>query len=184
MPYDSPKIVPLDPALVEATNRHLGRHVLESGRHGIHWLPYDPKQMAEPPRVRADALDLDYQTVGWGRWYVVTVDADNVVGHLSLKGGKFDRGLHRCELGMGLEHPYRQQGLGTQLMTLAIGHAKATLGIDWLDLRVLSLNTPGIHLYLQHGFEEVSRIPDFCRIDGQAADDLFMSIWVGEPIGD
>lgn len=106
---------------------------------------------------------------------------EQVVGHLSLKGGRFDRGIHRCELGMGLEFGYWRLGLGAQLLKIAIEQAQSVATLDWLDLRAIHNNQPAINLYLKHGFAEVSRIPDFCRIDAQPVDDIFMSLWVGSP---
>lgn len=105
--------------------------------------------------------------------------ADIVVGHYSLKGSEFDYGLHRCELGMGLERPYWRLGLGTRLLSRAVQEAQNTETVDWLDLRVLSSNEPARRLYLINGFTEVNRTPDFCRIEGQSIADFLMSLYVG-----
>ncbi len=160
---------------IELVEAHLKRHILESGQHGVHWLPYDPKSWNSPMTVPATSLELPTSVVGWQRWFVVKA-SELVVGHLSLKSSKFDRGLHRCELGMGLEHPFRGQGLGSKLMELAINEARSLDGVEYLDLRVISLNKPGIQLYTKFGFLEVSRTEDFARIDGEAVDDILMSI--------
>lgn len=163
---------------INAVEAHLKRHILESGKHGVHWLPYDPKTWTSPMRVPVHALNMASTEVRWQRWFVVTNEASEVVGHLSIKGARFDRGLHRCELGMGLEFPYWRKGLGTQLLDLAIEEARSLSNVEYLDLRVISLNTPGINLYEKHGFSEVSRIEDFCRIDGQPVADILMTISV------
>lgn len=166
----------VSPEFAKSVDEHLLRHIAESGRHGIHWLPFEPLKLINPPTVSVEGLDLAEDIVGWQRWYAV-LDVDRrVVGHLSLKGSRFDRALHRTELGMGLEHPYRGLGLGSELVALAINKAKNMASVNWLDLHVLSCNEPGIGLYLKFGFQEVSRVPDFCRIDGEPMDDVFMSL--------
>lgn len=177
------ELVALTPCLVEAANQHLARHVLESGRYGVHWLPYDPLTRVHPPALNADALSTGYDQVGWERGHVVLDDSRQVVGHASLQGANFDRGLHRCELGMGLEHPYWRQGYGDKLLKAAITLARSIPTVDWLDLRVLGSNEPAVNLYRKHGFKEVSRIEDFCRIDGQPMADVVMSLRVQEASG-
>ena len=169
-------IIPLTTKLISNANQHLARHVLESGQFGVHWLPYDPTTMTRLPSIHSEGLALDYDQPGWERWHVAIKSDETVVGHIALKGGKFDRGLHRCELMMGLEQPYWRQNLGTRLLTIVIEEAGAIKRVDWLDLRVISLNQPAVSLYTKHGFKEVSRIPDFCRIDGMPVDDILMSI--------
>ena len=169
-------IIPLTEDLIDRTNQHLARHVLESGQHGIHWLPYDPSTMARSPSINSDALALGYNEPGWERWHVVVAANKSVVGHIALKGAKFDRGLHRCELMMGLEQPCWRQKLGTRLLKVVVEEASAVEHVEWLDLRVISLNQPAINLYTKHGFKEIARVPDFCRIEGLPVDDILMSI--------
>ena len=163
---------------IPLVNEHLSRHILESGKHGVHWLPYNPREMQHPPSVKEECLDIGFGDPGWERWTIV-VDSSLVVGHISLNGARFGWGVHRCELGMGLEQPYWRRGLGTALLATAIEKARSVSSIDWLDLHVLSLNEPGVSLYEKHGFTVTSRIEDFCRIEGKSADDIFMSLWVG-----
>ncbi|MBT6443583.1 MAG: GNAT family N-acetyltransferase, partial [Acidimicrobiaceae bacterium] len=50
--------------------------------------------------------------------------------------------------------------------------------IDWLDLGVFDDNNAAQALYLKHGFEVVGRTPDRFRVDGQALDDIAMTLHV------
>ena len=169
-------LVKLDSTLVDAANAHLARHVMESGRDGHHWLPYDPRTRTKLPSMDAVSLLKGFDEVGWERWYVVVDQAEQVVGHASLTGARFDRGLHRCVLGMGLEQPYWRQGWGDRLLRKVINLALDVQSLDWLDLRVLGSNAPAISLYKKHGFREVARVPDYCRIDGHPEDDVLMTL--------
>ena len=176
---DFPKIVSLDASMAAATNEHMLRHMAESGRYGVHWLPYEPDSLAEPPSVNVRALDYPFHKPGWERWFVVLGGPTEVVGHLSLDGYRYNRIAHRCLLGMGLEHHYWRRGLGSKLLQRAIDCAHSAEGIAWLDLRVLGCNGPALALYRKHGFQELSRVPDYARIDGLAIDDVFMTLSVG-----
>ena len=138
-----------------------------------------PPSLPRLPHVPPEALKRSMDRVGWERWWTVLTASGAAVGHLSLKGAAFDRGLHRCELGMGLERPYVGRGLGTALIGRALDQARAIESVDWLDLRVLSGNEPGLRLYRKTGFVVVSWVRDFCRIDGVAMDNVQMSQWVG-----
>lgn len=80
---------------------------------------------------------------------------------------------------MGLEQPYRGEGLGSKLLEAAIKEAKALPEAEYLDLRVISLNTPAIKLYEKFGFQVVTTIRNFARIKDQPVDDIMMSISVG-----
>ena len=171
-------ILPLGSDHIALADQHLLRHVYQSGQYGVHWLPYDPATLTNPPSINPTSLTLDYDSVAWDRWWGVFTPDDKMIGHTYLRGAKFTWGLHRCELGMGLEYPHWQQGLGTQLLTIAIEHANSVKSLDWIDLHVLGGNQPAINLYAKHGFNEISRVPDFCRIDGTPTDDILMSLRV------
>ncbi|MEM6710354.1 MAG: GNAT family N-acetyltransferase [Pseudomonadota bacterium] len=173
------KLVELDPAGVAAANAHLARHVRESGRYGVHWIPYDPVERGTRPFLLAEALSKATDELGWERWIVVHNDSAETVGHAFLKGASFGYGQHRCELGMGLEQPYWRRGLGSRLLRWVVERAQAIATVDWLDLRVLGGNAPAIALYQRFGFEETARVPDFCRIQGDRIAEVRMSLWVG-----
>jgi len=46
--------------------------------------------------------------------------------------------------------------------------ARANTALEWIDLQVLSENTPAMQLYARMGFELVGEIPDMFRIDGRS----------------
>ena len=168
----------VSPEQTKLVDQHLERHLAESGTYGIHWLPYDPATLPAPPRAGQKAILLSPTEPGWQRWFGLFNGDDDIVGHLSLKGSRLNRTLHRCELGMGLERPFIQRGYGAQLLDIAIREARQVPSIDWLDLRVLSCNAPVYDMYVRKGFTETCRIDDFCRIDEQPVADIMMSLSV------
>ena len=110
--------------------------------------------------------------------FVAVSDGNDIVGHVDLKGDHLKTGLHRCELGIGIERPYRGRGLGRRLMETAIEFARAADTLSWMDLRVFSHNVAGRALYRSLGFSEVGTLVDRFRIDGQRIDDVVMTLKV------
>ncbi len=112
--------------------------------------------------------------IGWGRCWIVE-DGEDVVGALFLRGASLQTGMHRTTLAMGLEAPFRGLGQGKALMQVACMWADAQPELDWIDLRVFAHNAPGIALYRQFQFDEIGRVDDFIRVDGQVIDDILMA---------
>jgi len=179
MTQDDLQILPLQPELYPAFKAHMERHVDESGRHGIHFMPFLAQDPDRPVGVAADKLLLSLEEKGWHRcWVVLNTRMDCIVGHVDLKGSKLRTGLHRCELGLGIEEPWRGQGLGSRLMDTAIAFARAEPLLHWIDLNTFATNTPARALYLRKGFNEVGCIKDRFRLEGQCIDDVQMNLRV------
>lgn len=160
---------------------HVERHRAESGRGGDHhFMPFAPDDPQGPKGLDRAALQLRLDEIGWQRWWVA-IDAGEVVGHVNLKGDGLKTGLHRCELGIGLERAYRGQGYGRGLMTKAIEYASSAKTLSWIDLRVFSHNAAGRALYQSLGFVEIGTIVDRFRIEGGAIDDVVMTLDVARP---
>ena len=156
---------------------HFARHFAESGRDGdVYFMPYEPDAQDRPRGVDAAALDVDLETPGWQRCWVARDEDSRIVGHVDLKGGHLPTMLHRCELGIGLERPWRAQGLGRRLMQVAIDFCQSTDSIRWLDLRVFAHNTGARRLYEDLGFMQIGYVRDLCRIEGHSVDDVLMTL--------
>ena len=139
-------------------------------------MPFVPSNADGPKGLDPQALRLGLDQVGWQRWWILIVDGSRVIGHANLKGDSLKTGLHRCELGIGLERPYRAQGHGRCLMGAAIDYARSARSLAWIDLRVFSHNVAGLALYQSLGFAEVGTINDRFRIDGAVIDDVAMAL--------
>lgn len=174
-----PTIRPLtrdDLSLFEA---HFNRHRAESGRGDHHFMPFAPDDPQGPRGLDAAALHLPLDEPGWQRWFVATVtDEERIIGHVNLKGDGLRTGLHRCELGIGVERGYRSHGLGRRLMNTAIAFARSDPRLAWIDLRVFGHNRVGRALYGALGFVEVGTLIDRFRVEGQQIDDVIMTLAV------
>ena len=155
---------------------HLARHCAESGQDDDYiFMPYDPPGPDAPKGPDEDKMLLDVTKLGWQRWFAA-FDADRIVGHVNLKSDPLATGLHRCELGLGIERSHRGAGLGRELMETAIGFARDTKSIDFVDLKVFGHNTGAKRLYDTLGFIEIGLVKDRFRIRGEKIDDYIMTL--------
>lgn len=163
---------------VPALDAHLARHFAESGRDGAPFMPFDAATTTPGP-VDASLLQRPLTEPGWLRVFAaVTVDGETVVGHVDLKSDGLHAGLHRCELGIGIEGPHRGGGLGRRLMQHAIDFARAAETLVWLDLKVFAHNAPARALYRNLGFREIGTVEDRFRLPGHVIDDVMMTLRV------
>jgi ribosomal protein S18 acetylase RimI-like enzyme len=75
---------------------------------------------------------------------------------------------------LGISKNYRDIGIGTQLMTMLISHAK-TIGLKILTLEVYATNKRAIHVYKKVGFKETGRIPKGLYRHGNYIDEVLMT---------
>ncbi len=140
-------------------------------------MPFAPEDPDGPKGLDADSMDLPLTEPGWQRWFVALEESDSrIVGQVDLKGDGLRAGLHRCELGLGIERPHRGGGLGRRLMVTAIEFARSEESLSWVDLRVFAHNAAGRALYRKLGFTEVGTLTDRFRIQGVPIDDVMMTL--------
>jgi len=169
------RIEPVSHDQLEAFMAHFARHRAESGRGEHHFMPFAPDDPDGPRGLDAASIALPLDRPGWQRWFVARERAGaKIVGHVDLKGDGLKVGLHRCELGIGIERAYRSEGLGRRLMQVAIGFARRAESLAWIDLKVFAHNAPALALYRSLGFHEVGRLADRFRIGGTSIDDVIM----------
>lgn len=117
-------IEPLTLESVDESRDHFERHRAESGRGDPHFMPFEPDDPEGPRGLDVEGLARPLSERGWQRWFVARDPASGIIGHVNLKGDGLKVGLHRCELGIGIERPYRGHGLGRSLTRTAIDFAR------------------------------------------------------------
>jgi RimJ/RimL family protein N-acetyltransferase len=166
----------MSPADADVFQAHFERTILESGQDGIYFMPFDTQSGDRPRGVDFSALDKQTSEPGWQRWFVAVDEQAGIIGHVDLKGAGIRSGLHRCVLGVGIEKPWRGQGLGERLMNTAIEFARSIPQIHWVDLGVFSGNERVKALYDRLGFEEIGRREDCFRIGEVSVTDILMTL--------
>ena len=173
----TPQIQLLTPELLPLLQEHLARHQAESGGQNAHFLPYATDGSEQTNGLDVEGLKRLLDERDWQRWYIAVVE-NRIVGHVVLKSDRLKAGLHRCELGIGIEFNYRSNGLGRQLMKTAINFALDSDGLSWVDLRVFGHNIAARKLYQALGFSEIGTYVDRFRIDGESIDAIMMTLKV------
>lgn len=171
----NPTIRPVTLADRERFQEHIVRLRGESARDEP-FMPVTPADQRDPRPLGFDAFALALTEPKWRRGFAVVTEDGSIVGHAELKGDEFRAGLHRCELGIGIERPYRRMGFGRQLLASAIELARATQTIEWIDLLVFGHNVAARALYRNMGFREVGTVADRFRIGGRSIDDVIMTL--------
>jgi YD repeat-containing protein len=150
---------------------YLNDHLADNGRDGAGYFQPLSRHDARVPADKAQAfqagLRIDVGAPGWRRLWVARDDQGRIVGHIDLRAHAERYAAHRCLLGMGVDRKRRNAGLGGRLIAEAQRWASESARLRWIDLQVLSANTPAIHLYLRNGFEKTGEIADMFDIDGQ-----------------
>jgi ribosomal protein S18 acetylase RimI-like enzyme len=148
---------------------YLNDHLSDNGRDGTAYFQPLPRADSRFPVEKADGfkagMGIEVGQPGWRRVWVARDVAGQIAGHIDLRGHPERHTGHRCLLGMGVDRAFRQQGLGGALLAHAAQWALVS-GIQWIDLQVLSVNTPAINLYQRHGYRKTGEIPNMFHIDG------------------
>ena len=67
MNFSGITIIPLAPEKYPDFLSHLGRHIVESGQSGNHFMPFAPGHREPPTSVAGDKLNLAIDQKGWQR---------------------------------------------------------------------------------------------------------------------
>ncbi|AJQ93755.1 GNAT family N-acetyltransferase [Gynuella sunshinyii] len=140
--------------------------------------PLSRSQNTLPPETREKfqkGIDAEYESADWRKLWLAKSIAGQIIGHVDLRHYGDELCRHRVLLGMGVDHKNRQQGVGTQLVHMALNFCHDNQWIDWLDLQVLSDNLPAKQLYLRCGFVIIGEIADYYRIDGESVSETLMT---------
>jgi len=141
----------------------------------MHFMPFAPGSIDGPKGPDPLNLNLPLQVSGWERCFCAfDTQANRIIGHVDLKGGRLETEMHRCILGIGIEANYCGQGLGTILMQTVIEFARSEPQLHWIELGVFADNVRARALYRKMGFVETGTTPDRFRINGVVIDDVMM----------
>jgi RimJ/RimL family protein N-acetyltransferase len=98
-----------------------------------------------------------------------------IIGNIDLTGSRRQIMAHTAVIGMGMLNEWRNAGLGTALLELAIAWAKENPILELLWLQVYTENKLGLGLYRKMGFEENGIMKNFFKQDGTYFDNLTMT---------
>lgn len=184
------QIRPATEADLAAFFAYLDDHMRDNGAAGTPlFQPLAREQSRLPAGLRIafiKGLETPVGQAGWRRlWLALGVNGD-IAGHIDLRGRPEPAAGHRALLGMGVHRGWRRRGLGARLLAAAADWAHRDAGLAWIDLEVLSENTPAVDLYLRSGFTMLARVEDMLEIDGVSHDISYMTrklVWTNNKVG-
>lgn len=147
----------------------------DDGKYLKSWLS-DPS--VENWFPMADTVEVDDAVVRWIAFHrykcSLTVVKDGVpCGIATLYLQPYRKLAHQCEFGIIVGHDYRNQGIGSYLMSSIMHLAKHNFKIELLHLQVYAEN-PAIHLYKRFGFKEFGRQEGWIKDGDRFVGRIFM----------
>lgn len=159
---------------------YLREHVAENGAPGIGYFHPMPRESSNVSSGREErfrsALTVEVAKSGWRRLWLARSSSDRIAGHIDLRGHAEDFASHRCLLGIGVHSANRRSGVGLSLLEYAANWARSVVGLQWIDLQVLSVNEPAKRLYHRFGFVTVGEVPEMFEFDGQRFGYTYMAL--------
>lgn len=125
-----------------------------------------------------DEFEIDDAVVRWIAFHrykcSLTILKEGVpCGIATLYLQPYKKLIHQCEFGIIIGKGYRNEGIGTKLMTHIMHLAKQNFKIELLHLQVYSDN-PAMHLYKRFGFKEFGRQDAWIKENGKYVGRIFM----------
>lgn len=151
-------------------------------------IPFLRRAFAEPginlitqpgefnPTTESEARLISDMSRSDNSLFLVAESDGQIVGQLTLEGGKRRNVRHAATLGITVGETWRGQGVGRRLMEYAVAWARAGGVLTRIELHVFARNDHAIRLYESMGFEHEGRRRRAVRRDGEYLDDLVMGL--------
>lgn len=112
--------------------------------------------------------------------YFLAVYLDGVIiGDCNINFFTHKKDKHRAEVGIAIDKAYWDLGIGSLLFDELIALARATEGIEQIELGVVSTNERARHLYMKKGFTTTGVIPRALKNpDGTYSDEERMTLFL------
>ena len=104
--------------------------------------------------------------------------SDAVIGQVEISNLEWDAAAHVGSLGIIVKKKYRDQGLGYQLIDLAIKESERLNKKQKLILSCFSNNKRALHLYEKMGFKVIGIRNRQFYMDSSYYDEILMDLWI------
>lgn len=136
------------------------------------FMLYEPGERATTLERQRDQiasiLDTDNEMI------FVAHDGENLIGHLSVFGGRRHRNRKTVYLVIGVLQAYTGQGVGTALFQVMEEWVRG-IGAHRIELTVMTHNGVAMALYKKMGFEIEGTARETLFVDGRYVDEYFMA---------
>ena len=107
----------------------------------------------------------------------------NILGHCEISNSEWDAATHVGILGIIVMRKYRELGIGTKLIDMAIKESKKLNNKEKIILSCFSTNERAIHLYKKLGFKVVGVRKNQYYLNSKYYDEVLMEIWIKDYLG-
>ena len=158
---------------------YLDTHLAENGKADLLFIPLTNKQIKVDSEFRekfTNGFNIEFGRLGWRKLWIAKDQKGLIIGHIDIRSTNELNTGHRVLLGMGVDVNFRKQKIGQQSLHHVVHYCKNNKDIHWLDLEVMSSNTPAIQLYKTNYFIHLSDCKDMFRINGKSYDYTSMTL--------
>jgi len=104
----------------------------------------------------------------------------NIIGQCEISNSEWDAASHVGILGVIVKENYRDLGVGTKLIDLAIRESKKLNDKEKIILSCFSTNERAIHLYKKLGFRIVGIRNKQFYMDSKYYDEILWELWIDD----
>ncbi len=161
---------------------YLSVHISENGHHNdLLYFPLSKEQSFLSNELKTkfkDGMNKATGEIGWRKIWVALNEKGEIIGHIDLRSANQLNAEHRVVLGMGVDTQWRGIKIGQSLLEFVIVYCKKSSNISWIDLEVMTNNTPAKNLYEKLGFKQLSQTEDMFRINNKSYSSTLMTMKV------
>ncbi|MBO9729281.1 MAG: GNAT family N-acetyltransferase [Chitinophaga sp.] len=95
-----------------------------------------------------------------------------IIGSINVNHSGLHKKAHTAEMGIAVERPWQNMGIGRRLITAMLRWAEGRPGLAMIYLHVFSPNEKAMQLYRNFGFQECGRQPAAILLKNGAYADL------------
>ncbi len=104
----------------------------------------------------------------------------NIIGQCEISNSNWDADLHVGILGIIVKNKYRDLGIGTNLIDIAIRESKNLNNKEKITLSCFLTNERALHLYEKLGFETIGVRKKQFYMDSKYYDEVLMELWIDD----
>ena len=104
----------------------------------------------------------------------------NIIGQCEISHSEWDAGLHVGMLGIIVKKKYRDLGIGSNLIDIAIREFKKLDNKEKIVLSCFSTNERALHVYKKIGFKVVGVRKKQFYMDGTYYDEKLLELWIDD----
>lgn len=106
--------------------------------------------------------------------------SEAIIGQVEISNLEWDAAAHVGSLGIIVKKNYRDQGIGSHLIDLAIKESKRLNKKQKLILSCFSNNERALHLYKKVGFKIIGVRKRQFYMDSKYYDEILMELWIDD----